>query len=217
MTRAPLLLLYTLAGCGPAQIIGPRDTGLDGLELVRIDPGLILPGTRMVIGGHSFVDGELGATRLHLAGTAAGAPLDASFDVTFVSSSQLELTADDSFVAALGGALAGTLDGNATVEIGSTVDHRLHSSAPLAVKLALATDSTPSLAAVGDGVSFVNQPVAVAGTGFLLGGTEGETHALLSGCFTPTGKSACGPNVHARRYPRSRPPPSIARASPSRT
>jgi hypothetical protein len=188
-----------LAGaCGPAQILGPRDTGLDGLALTRIDPGLVVPGTTLVVSGHSFVDETLGSARLRLHGAiGATAPtqIDRGFDLRYVSSSRLELDVDAGVIAALGGQLEGTFDGKASVEIGSTVDQRLHATAELPVTLMLAGSLTPSLDAVGDGVSFVNQPVEVDGAGFLLGGGEGETRARLSGCFTPAGQSACGPTV----------------------
>ena len=88
------------------------------------------------------------------------------------------------------GAQGGTLDGDALVEVTSTVDGKLH-SASLTVQLQIAAQSTPSVSAVGDGVSFVNQPTEVDGDGFLLGGDEGTTQAELTGCFTPAGATAC--------------------------
>jgi hypothetical protein len=183
------------AACGPSQT-APRDTGLDGLALDRVDPGLILPGTKVVLTGRSFVDRPLGAARLRLAGTLGAAPLDVSLDVSYESGTRLALVADDRFAQAVGGALAGTFKGDATLTFDSTVDHKSHASAPLPVSLDLAAQVTPAFgpgASVGDGLSFVNQPTAVNGTGFLLGGTEGETRALLTGCFTPQGRSACNP------------------------
>jgi hypothetical protein len=187
------LVLFVVA-CGPGQITGSRDTGLDGLAVTRIDPGLVLPGTRVVVAGHSFVDSTLGATRLRLAGSLRGGALDIGLDVTYVNGGVLQIEVNDGVVAAFGG-LSGTFTGTATVEVESTVDHRVHASAPLTLKLDLATDSTPTFDAVGDGLSFVNQPVQVSGKGFLLGGAEGETRARLSGCFTPTNLTTCGPQV----------------------
>ena len=48
---AGALALLGLASCGGGEISGPRDTGLDGLTLTRIDPGTVVPGTRLAIGG----------------------------------------------------------------------------------------------------------------------------------------------------------------------
>jgi hypothetical protein len=193
--RAILLatLLMPIA-CGPGQVSGGRDTGLDGLTLMRVDPGLVLPGTRVVITGKSFVDDSLGATRLKLAGTLRGADIDVALDAKYVSATQLEIIATPDVASALGG-LSGSFDGTAKVEVDSTVDNLLHASQSIPVVLQLATQSTPSLDGVGDGLSFVNQPVEMTGMGFLLGGMEGETRARLSGCFTPMGMATCGPNV----------------------
>lgn len=193
--RLPLLAaLMLIAGCGPGQITGPRDTGLDGLTLSRVDPGLVLPSTKVVMAGKSFVDETLGPSRLRLFGSLRGAEIDVALDAKYVSATQLELVAGPDVVAALGG-LSGNFDGAAVIEVDSTVDNKTHKSPELPLKLALATQSTPTVDNAGDGVSFVNQPIDVTGSGFLLGGAEGETRARLTGCFKPAGMTTCGPNV----------------------
>jgi hypothetical protein len=177
------LIVIALLGCAP-EIIGPRDTGLEGLSLTRLDPGLVLPGTLIVATGQSFVGDTLGRTRLRLHGTLGGADFDREYDVKVVSGSRIELVSD--------GTLVGDLDGEATIEVMSTVDRKLHMSPPLLLKLRFVSEEVPTIGDVGDGVSFVNQPVQVTGSGFLLGGGEGETHASLTGCFTPAGTTICG-------------------------
>jgi hypothetical protein len=196
-TRRAIACVIALAagGCTPGEIIGPRDTGLDGMMLTKIEPPLALPGTRLVLSGQNFVDEQLGSTRLRLRGMVGAAPLDHAFDVVYVSPSRIEVPVDAAFVDGVGGTLDGDLQADATLEVLSTVDTKVHATPPLTVELQLAETSEPGLDQVGDGVSFVNQPIDVVGTGFLLGGDEGETRAILSGCFTPAGASACGPMV----------------------
>ncbi len=182
-----------ICGCAP-QITGPRDTGLEGLTVTRVDPGLVLPGTLIVVTGQSFVPDTLGATQVRVQGMLDGATaVDFAADATVISDSEVDLAVTDSWWSAIGNiaAAGSTLDGQISVEVTSTVDKKVH-SASLAVTLQLATQSTPTVSAVGDGVSFVNQPTEVDGGGFLLGGGEGTTQAELSGCFQPAGQSACG-------------------------
>jgi hypothetical protein len=201
-------LILFVAGCAP-EIIKPRDTGLEGLALTRVDPALVLPGTRVVLTGQSFVPSTLGATQVRIHGSFQnGTTVDLEADVTVASGSRIELSAGDQLFSLLGG--VGDFDGEVAVEVTSTVDKKLH-SASLPVKLSFATDSTPRLDAVGDQVSFVNQPTEVNGDGFLLGGDEGETRAELTGCFTPAGQTTCGaqktitiPAVPATAFDRTR-------------
>ncbi|MCC6999298.1 MAG: hypothetical protein IT370_32095 [Deltaproteobacteria bacterium] len=194
---AVALALLGLASCGGGEITGPRDTGLDGLALTRIDPGTIVPGTRLAIGGRSFVDDTLGATRLRLTGLLGDRSIDVALPAVYVSSARLELVADAAFADALGdgGFPTGAFQGQATVEVRSSVDSKLYVTAALTLELELAAELTPRLDAVGDGLSFVNQPTEVGGDGYLLGGDEGATVAILSGCFTPAGMTVCGPMV----------------------
>jgi hypothetical protein len=185
------LCVLSWCGCAP-EVVPPRDTGLEGLALTQVNPGLILPGTQLVLFGQSFVPDTLGTTRVRLNGTLGGSTVDVAADATVVSGSRIELSATDELFSALGA--TGDFDGEAAVEVTSSVDRKLH-TASLAVKLSFAMSVTPALDAVGDGVSFVNQPTAVNGGGFLLGGDEGQTVAELSGCFTPLGETTCGAPV----------------------
>jgi hypothetical protein len=192
----PRILVAALLACGcTAESVGPHDPGLEGLTLARVDPGLLLPGTKIVLSGSSFVDDTFGVTRLHLVGALdSGVAIDHTFAVQFVSGSRLQATVDADFIAGIGGQLAGTFGGMAAVEVLSSIDRRRHATPPLGVQLRLAASSTPRLDQVGDGVAFVNQPIQAVGDGFLLDG-EGETHALMQGCFTPAGQSTCGAPV----------------------
>jgi len=187
------------AGCGPSEVTGSRDTGLDGLELLRVDPGSVVPGTKIVASGRSFVDSTLGQTRLRLAGDLGGRAVDVALPASYLSSARLELMADSSFADALGegGFPSGHFTGTASVEVRSEVDGKLYATVPMALEMDFAPMLTPRLDAVGDGVSFVNQPTEVNGAGYLLGGEEGSTVAVLTGCFTPMTATSCGPQVTA--------------------
>ncbi len=193
--RVFALALLCAAGCGPSKVTGPRDTGLDGLLLTKIDPGMVVHGSQLVVTGQSFVDASLGTTSVHFTGTVGEDTIDATLVAVYVSESRLTLLVDDDFVTEFGGALAGTFEGMATVAVKSTVDNKTYETAPIGLRLELRDTITPRLDAVGDGLSFVNQPIELSGDGFLLGGDEGETRAALTGCFTRTGMTGCGPNM----------------------
>jgi hypothetical protein len=190
MRFLPMVVL--LAACGSPQV---RDTGLDGLSLDSANPGLLLPGTRVVLRGKSFVDIDLGASRLVFDGTLSQAPLHFEVGAHYVSPSQLEVPVDAAFASALNDNLDGTLDGTFTIKVNSTVDLKAHLSAPLPVHLTLSHQSTPSFGKVLDGATYVNQPIEVDGDGFLLGGDEGQLLAHLTGCFTAMGQTTCGPDI----------------------
>jgi len=106
-----LVLWILVCGCAP-EIVGPRDTGLEGLALTKVDPGLLLPGTLLVLTGQSFVPSTLGQTQVRLTGTLGGAAVDLEVsleDQNVVSGSRIELTVNDTLFAMLGA--TGSFDG----------------------------------------------------------------------------------------------------------
>jgi hypothetical protein len=193
MARAPLIIaLLVCAACSSGKT---RDTGLDGLRLDAADPGLIVPGTTLVLQGRSFVDTYLGSTKLAFDGFVGASPVRFLLPARYVSATRIEVPVDGAFIAAVGGRLQGQLEGTLAIEVHSSVDSQLHRSPDLQVSLSLQDQATPSLAKVGDGPTFVNQPIELDGTSFLLGGDEGTLAARLTGCFTPIGDTTCGPPV----------------------
>jgi hypothetical protein len=188
-------LLFALAlccACGPSQT---RDTGLDGLRLDTADPGLIVPGSTLVLCGASFVDAYLGSTKVVFDGVVGTNPVQFQLPARFVSAARVEVPVDAAFIAAVGGRLQGQLEGTLAIEVRSSVDAQLHRSTELQVSVPLQDQATPSLARVGDGPTYVNQPIELEGTNFLLGGDEGTLAARLTGCFTPSEGGDCGPPV----------------------
>ncbi len=187
-----LVALLLCAGCSGDEGSGeaPADDALAQLALTGISPSTLVPGTRLIIEGRSFVAPPWAEGALVLrsdAGEVARAAVD------FVDFERVELTVDGDTLAALG-APDGWFSGQAVLEFVSAVDGRTYSSEPLALTLQAKDALTPQLESLqGDGLIFVNDAIAVAGDGLLLGGDEGVTVAALTGCFQPAGAGECAP------------------------
>ena len=192
MIRALLttLALAQLFGCSSAQLPA-LDSGLAQPSLSALQPGVILPGTRIDLAGAGFSDASVAASQLELRGGFYAADgTRSAVDVT------LPVTVSDgnhAFAAAAGAwsralpSLDGKFEGSAFVIAVSTLDGSARTSPPLAIDVALASTLTPALASIGGGNVHVNDPVALGGGGFLLGNGEGETHVLVSGCYVQEG------------------------------
>lgn len=184
-----LALAIVLAGCSAAS--GP-DPGLEGLSVTKVAPDTIIPGTKLVVSGASFVDTMWGEATLHLHGTAGGSSIDVSWPATFVDFSTMTVAVDGSKIDQVGGSVQFT--GTATIEVVATSDGETYKSEDLSVQLAFAETLTPSVTGIdSDGVIFVNEKIAVQGTGFLLGGDEGTTVAKIAGCFQLDTGGGCTP------------------------
>lgn len=184
-----------LAGCGGDDRGRPPDPGLTGLGVRSAAPDVILPGTVVVIGGESFVDEPWGTSSLRLTGELSGpseGPIDLSVLLEYVDARTLELEIDDGVFDALGG--DGTeFAGTAQVEVRSAVDGLLYGTTPLAVAWSVRRELEPRADSLPTaGVIFPNEPLEFVGSGLLLRG-EGESVAVVEGCFTPEGDDACAP------------------------
>jgi hypothetical protein len=195
--RAAVALAAAAAAAGLATIAGcadpaPPDPGLEGLAITQVAPATIVPGTKLVVTGASFVDEPWGSATLHLVGQGRDRPIDATWPAKFVDFSTLSVAIDGGKLDELGG--DNDFHGTATVEIVAATDHQTYRAQPLAVELAFRTrlEPVPAMFAAS-GVIFVNDELEVDGEGFLLGGDEGTTVARLSGCFTPAAGGACQP------------------------
>jgi hypothetical protein len=194
MRRLACAAALLVCGCVKPQL-PPLDPGLDGLALGEVHPGLILPGTSIDLVGTAFPDPSRGTMRLVLRGTftaASGAAqaIDVAAPAVFVDATRLRAAADARFFAALPSG-DGHFDGDAIVIVESALDGAAHPTHALPVSLDVATAVTPTFDSVGGGTMFVNGWVPVTGADFLLGGAEGETHAIVSGCFTQNGGTQC--------------------------
>lgn len=183
------------AATGACQETQRHDTGLEGLRVTDVQPEILVPGTTIVVSGASFVSATLGISNVRFVGTFGGAAVDFTAPCIYRSSSRVEVKVDADLLGKLG-AGDGMFSGTVAVEVKSAVDNRTYSAARN-LDLRLERNPTPSIVAVGDGLSFVNQPVEIEGGSFLLGGDEGTTEAVLNGCFRATGAPTCDPLAEA--------------------
>jgi hypothetical protein len=170
-----------------------EESGLEGLGLTAVKPSVVVPGSTIAIEGRSFLDQPLGIGWLRLAGSYAGGALDTELPANFVDFEHLEvlLTAD---VMPLLGPPEGQFSGQAAVVVDFTPDNTRFSSPPLPYNLRIARSLEPELEPIGSGGAiFVNDRIEVSGDGFLLGGQEGTTIAIVEGCFQRMGEDTCAP------------------------
>jgi hypothetical protein len=191
--RVAVSLLAGLLGCGD-EPQGREATGLEALGLTDVNPKLIVPGTRLQLDGRSFLDQPLGVSWLRLEGSYAGFPIDAYLPAEFVDFERMEILATPALLRLLGPA-SGTFVGRARLEVDFVPDGTRHASVPLALSLEVAERLEPQLVDVVAGPTiYVNEPIEVRGAGFLLGGDEGTTYAMVEGCFAPAdGDGQCLP------------------------
>jgi hypothetical protein len=185
-TWSSLLAAAALAGCASAPA---PDPGLEGLSIEKVAPGTIVPGTKIVIKGASFVDEHWGTASLRLVGKAGGANVDLTWDAKFVDFNTLTVAVDADKITSLGGDV--DFAGDAFVEIVATSDGNTYATDHLTKELSFRTKLIPNVTGIVDGVIFVNDQIQVDGDGFLLGGDEGTTYARVSGCYTLEGASTC--------------------------
>jgi hypothetical protein len=190
--RAAVTLGAALAAAGCAKSSTPPDPGLEGLALAAVDPGVAIPGTTLVLDGDSFVDEPWGTTHLRLVGRAGGADVDARVRAAFVDYDHMHVTVTSGLLDELGGDV--DFVGDAIVEVVSAEDGETYASAPLPVELGFRRQLTPVVGQLqSGGVIFVNDPISVEGEGLLLGGAEGSSVAVITGCFQAGGTGACAP------------------------
>jgi hypothetical protein len=185
------LVFIAIIGAAACASSTAPDPGLEGLSITSVAPGTIIPGTKIVVKGASFVDEQWGAATLRLKGRAGGTEVDESWPATFVDFSTLTVEVDSSMIDTLGGNT--DFSGDIFVEFVATTDGNTYATGKLSQTLQFRTSLTPNVTGVVDGVIFVNDQIEVDGDGFLLGGAEGTTYARLEGCFQPDSSSFCDP------------------------
>ncbi|MEJ7604002.1 MAG: hypothetical protein WKG01_39345 [Kofleriaceae bacterium] len=181
------LLFVGLAACASST---PPDPGLEALTLDKVAPDTIIPGTKVVVTGASFVDAQWGATSLHLTGTSAGKAIDVRWPATFVDFNTMHVPIDGAKIAEVG--TTADFRGTAQIEVVSATNDETYTTEDLTLDLAFRDQLVPTTVEYdGNGVIFVNDQIQIDGDGFLLGGDEGVTVAKLVGCFTPEGGGPC--------------------------
>jgi hypothetical protein len=183
-----LLFIAVAAGC--ANSVAP-DPGLEGLSITKVAPITVVPGSKLVVKGASFVDEQWGSATLRLVGKAGGQNVDLSWPAKFVDFSTMTVSIDAGKIDALGGDI--DFAGEASVEIVAMSDGETYKTEAIKQDLSFRRKLTPAPTGVVDGVIFVNDQIEVDGDGFLLGGEEGSTFARVTGCFKLDTASTCTP------------------------
>ena len=196
MRRLLLVALIAFTACssdpegkdptGNTNPVQPQDLGLQSVQ-----PPLLLPGTRVVIRGKSYVPPNVGPSRLVLRGSFNGSQAEVVLAAVYVSDTEMEGSWRGGLESGLPSA-EGVFEGTAVVATDQD-DGKTHVSPSLPVRLNIAPSSAPEVHDIAQGVIFVNDRIAVRGEGFLLGGEEGDTVAVLEGCFQREGQSTCEP------------------------
>lgn len=182
-----------LGSCEGREARRPLDPGLVDLSLHEVTPRIWIPSTEVAVLGDAFVDDPWGESQLRLRGSSSRAgTVDVAIPLSFSSFQRLDGTVTAEIVDGLGGADA-RFDGTGTIEVISAVDGSTYSSAPRELSVEVHERLTPQIFSVLDaGLIFPNEPIAVEGAELLLPG-EGETLAMLEGCFIPFGETRCDP------------------------
>ncbi|MCG8425022.1 MAG: hypothetical protein MJE77_44640 [Proteobacteria bacterium] len=190
--RLVLLLIVVILTSSCATSTVP-DAGIEGLELISVNPDTVVPNSTLVIEGRSFVGEPFATSKLRLRGVyrpdvLSEFDVDVALTAEFIDFNQLNASAGSVFFAALEN-LTGVFDGEAVVEVLSAVNGRTYTTAPLPVEIKVSSELPPRLDRVethGD-LIFVNDRIEVSGDGLLLGGGEGTTFAVVSGTYLPEG------------------------------
>lgn len=184
-----LALLVGVTACGAgSQPATP--TGLEGLRVDDVQPRLLIPGTVLAIEGRSFVAEPFSLSSLRLTGTFDSRPVDASFPAQFVDFETLRAELSHEAIARLGAA-QGEFVGQVAASVIFTPDGSVHESPVLPMSFSVQEQIFPVIDDVQSGVAFVNDVVAVTGSGLLLADSEGSTMAVVEGCFTPESDDVC--------------------------
>lgn len=194
MTRsaAALACLLLLGGCPAGEQLEPPAPVVRDVSLAALSPGLVLPGSRVVLEGSSFLPDFVGPSTLVLEGTFSGVEVSITLPALFEDYAEMWAWWPGAIAAGLP-ADEGLFVGEAKVQTQSALDGLVHESEGLPVQLDLRAVLAPRLDHVRNEVLFVNDPLVLEGDGFLLGGDEGASVAVIQGCFQADGESSCAP------------------------
>ncbi|MBX7083118.1 MAG: hypothetical protein K1X88_28180 [Nannocystaceae bacterium] len=186
-----LVAVAAIGACHDDGTPGRPSSGLEGVTLTSVSPSLVVPGSTIVLAGDAFLDSSVANAWLQLTGTLDGSNVSLQLPASFVDFDELHVDLTPEVLSLLP-APTGSFAGNAQVTVEYLPTGERIASSPIAAPLVFADQLTPSLADVqAAGEIYVNDPIPVEGDGFLLGGGEGTTWAVLEGCFTPQGEADC--------------------------
>ncbi|MEZ4446856.1 MAG: hypothetical protein R3B72_47695 [Polyangiaceae bacterium] len=192
-TRRLFALLLALGACGEDPPPDPpAATEVEDMVIESLDPALVVPGSRLVLAGDGFLPDLAGPTTLHLEGDLDGQAVSVDLPARFVDYQHLEVDWPGAQGVGLP-ASEGRLEGTAVVATTSAFDGLRHHSPETSVVLDLRQALTPSFTSLEGAVTYVNDTLTLVGSDFLLGGGEGQTVAVVEGCFTPDGAMSCTP------------------------
>ncbi|MGH1341294.1 MAG: hypothetical protein ACRBN8_07075 [Nannocystales bacterium] len=189
----PMISIMALGSCAEPET-GRDPTGLETLSLRSVEPNIVLPGTVIQIEGSSFLDAPLGISSLRLSGQIEGRAATVDLPAKFVDfeSMTVEVTSD---TFAILGADEGTFTGLLSVMVNYVPEGTSFFTPPLDGSIEFRRTLDPVLSdATQQGAIYVNSDIELEGSGFLLGGGEGTTFAVVEGCTVPVGGNACGPS-----------------------
>lgn len=173
-------LIRVALGALAAACSAPAEPATEPPVLAALAPTIALPGTALLLTGHGFLAPPWGLTRLELRGSGAQGEVALSLPVQVRDERSARVVLDAAQHEALGG--EGEFSGVAWVVVDEGGAGR-GVSQEMPVQLALRRTLVPTLASMTDAPAiFVNDDLALAGTGLLLGGEEGQSVALVAGC-----------------------------------
>ena len=194
---ATLSLGASALSCGETGE-GRPPTGLETLGLTSVQPKVILPGTRVEIGGASFLDAPLAVSALRLSGDFSGRNVNVDLPAQFDDFDRMHIDIGQGVYSILG-ANEGAFSGQANMVVDFTPDGSRHQSPALSLALEFRPSLEPVLDSVlPSGAIYVNSSIPVEGEGLLLNPQEGVTYAVVEGCLVPVGADVCGASTLSR-------------------
>lgn len=183
-----MLCALVVVACGSSADESPAETVKD-LLLTLVFPEALVPQTLLVVEGN-FLDIE--PAFIELSGKLDGAGVNVLVPAKQTGLGRIEAKWPGGIAAGFSSNY-GTLEGTVRVRGSIAGDAREHLSNPLPATLRFADKLEPTLYAVLGGQIHVNDKILVDGSDFLLGDAEGQSVAILEGCFTPQSGGACVP------------------------
>ncbi|MCB9580869.1 MAG: hypothetical protein H6717_27820 [Polyangiaceae bacterium] len=188
--RALALLGAVLwVACSSSDAGKPTAPALADLSITQIAPTTLVAGTTLVVTG-SF--GDVTLPILELTGVYQGEEVTLKLPGDLVAADRIEVPWSGGLAQGLSSD-DGQFTGRARMVATGPVDGRQHVSPKVDAALDMVSKLDPKFFLVFEGTIFVNDEIAVEGDNFLLGGAEGQTVAIVEGCFTKQGDSTCTP------------------------